>query len=185
MVYRDEPYSFAAWPRHVLEVRLPEELWRRIKVMAERHGVTYSWVVRFCLFRLIMRSQPLNYIGFRMKRDPLRGAAPKLYYRNLRAVAQKSAGAFHRHRLCLYGEDELYIRIVAARLGVTMTHLVRLALECNLERVERACYRRPTRFFRAASYWLGVKRYRAGDLHSRSPKNMALELWRFQQIEYW
>lgn len=179
------PYHLCAQPDHILEIRLPIELWRRIKGAAKLHGVSYSWVVRFCLFRLIMRPSPLTYLGQDMAWRRLKGIDSKFYFRNLRAVAQKSAGAFHRHRLCLYGEDELYIRMVSAMLGVSMTHLTRLALECNLERLERASYRRPTRFFQASLYWLGIKRRKDVDFHTRPMQKAAIALSRYPKSSYW
>lgn len=38
----------------------------------------------------------------------------------------------HRHMLCLYGADEKLIRLAAMELGLTMTALVRLALQLFL-----------------------------------------------------
>lgn len=150
-------------PSHVLEIRLDRATWSRVVAAAQARGVTYSWVVRYCLFRFIKRSQPELYLGRRG------------------AFGGPSGGALHRHRLCLYGSDELYIRQTAGLFNWTMTKLVRIALERNLGRLEGSM----GRFSRASFYWLGIKIFADREFPFSSTKHTTLRYIRFPTSEYW
>ncbi len=143
-------------PDHVLDIRLCRKTWQKILYIAAKKKCSYSHVVRYCVFRLIRRND-FTGISKRSKR----------YYHSLERLARKkqTATQFHRHRLCLYGDDELFIRMVAARTGCTMTHLVRLALEWHLENLKRIGIERGG-FHALAFYWLGIKIHMGVDFHT-------------------
>ena len=121
------------WPDipWVLEIRLCRDSWAKIKKVAQKRKTTYSRVVRYALFRLIRRKGLRKYLGL----DGGTSEALKKYL-TLNARAKERRPDFrlkHRHILCLYGEDEILVRLAAVELRCSMTHLVRLALEYRLE----------------------------------------------------
>ena len=97
----------------------------------------------------------------------------------------------HRHRLCLYGQDELFIRIAAAKLGCTMSHLVRLALGLYLDDLVSKFPRfgafRGLRgsFSRALWRCLGIKIYHGVRFHTMPPRQQHLEFIPYQKSDYW
>lgn len=167
----------------VLEIRLCRESWGVIEGIAEARGVSYSWVVRYLLFRFIKRGNISSFVGFAgnprydVLPEPSRFGAANLEAWRRRDGASLR-GAKHRHRLCLYGKDELYIRLATASLGCTMTHLVRLALEVYLLGLSSSKGRR------TAFYWLGVKHYKAVKFHSRPGINTDIRLKRYSRSAY-
>lgn len=150
--------------------------------ISEGRGVSYSWVVRYCLFRLISRRDPVAFFAGAGSEGAKGGVITAT---NRRAYCQKFAGAFHRHKLCLYGEDEATIRVVACQLGVTMTHLVRFCLEYGLEALERYDAFGGGRFHAAAFYWLGIKRVRGVEFPIRNSQFAAILLKRYPKSSFW
>lgn len=133
-------------------------------------------MVRYCVFRLIGRSSPVGVV--------VRGRSRYGFVEaEERARRQKFEKGLHRHKLCLYGEDELFIRAAAGKLGCTMTHLVRLALELNLRRLEASIGR--SRFHELSFYWLGIKRQRVGEFPNSLTNISTLRFRRFPETEYW
>lgn len=108
------------------EVRLDGDIWQRVKRVANARGCTYSWIVRYCVFRLARKT----HIVMRPAMENL-SREIKRHYR----YTQK----LHRHMLCLYGEDEMLIRLAAMKLSVTLSHFIRLSLYWFLSKVE--CYK--------------------------------------------
>lgn len=154
-------------PDYILEVRVSYELWEKVQGLAKRNRTTYSWVVRYCLFRLIRKkgiSRVTKGIEQKVKRQT---RAPRL----------------HRHMLCLYGVDEMFIRMTAAHLNCTMSHLVRLALEWRLPKLMQDENANDSPFHRLSFYWLGIKLYRQRALVvCQQP---LLQFSRFTEREYW
>ena len=95
----------------------------------------------------------------------------------------------HRHRLCLYGEDELFIRLSAARLRCTMTHLVRIALEKYLDSLLMMTTRLPGSkkigYRDAVWYWLGIKVYYDVELPSIQSSKVCFQFLRYHKLDYW
>jgi len=162
---------------NILEIRLDCKTWERISQIAVFKGKSFSWVVRFAVFRFIKRKDVVTFI-----RTPTRWAK----YQSLSDLAKKqaSARAIHRHKLCLYGNDEFLIRMTAAMLCCTMTHLVRLSLEWNLGELERSAVL-PGRFHRLVWYWMGIKLFRDVKLPIMSHTDKHLALIRFDEDDYW
>ncbi|MDH4199833.1 MAG: hypothetical protein OEV66_05555, partial [Spirochaetia bacterium] len=61
--------------------------------------------------------------------------AMKIHSNTVKA-REKSAQQYHRHIMCLYGDDEKLIRLAAMRLGITVSHLIRMALYWFLPKLE-------------------------------------------------
>jgi len=100
-----------------LEIRIRIEHWQNIVQMAKKHRITFTWVTRLCLFRLL---------------DKWKNLDKEILLANLeeKEAMQKSkekCERLHRHILCLYG-DEIRVRFLAAKLGLTITQLVRIAI---------------------------------------------------------
>ncbi len=104
---------------NLLEVRLAPLHWNRIKICAWRRGRTYSTITRYCVLKLA-RKCALRW-------------TPKMQ-KATESVREgvNIAHDMHRHMMCLYGEDEKLIRLAAMDLGITMTALIRLAIELYL-----------------------------------------------------
>jgi len=172
---------------NVLEIRLPSLTWNKIKWIAVCKNCSYSWVVRYAVFRMIKRVDQFHpdneNTGLRS------GKIAKLneLVRRERANSQNK----HRHRLCLYGQDELFIRIAAAKLGCTMSHLVRMALGLYLDNLVSKFpvfghFRGSRgRFSRAAWRCLGIKIYHGVRFHTMRPRQQHLEFIHYQKSDYW
>jgi len=168
-------------PDNILEVRLTPDVWAKIVRIAGMKKTTYSWVVRYCVFRLIKRKDPRRNVG-----DVIfRNNSTKFNRMDSLARGHIASESFHRHKLCLYEEDEFFIRMTAALMHCTMTHLVRLALEWYLDHLDRFSYGRPSRFNKLAFYWLGIKLYGGVALPIFRPENKDLCLIRIEENEYW
>ncbi len=103
----------------IFEIQLARKYWQRISTLAEKHSISYSWIVRLCLFKLLQRpNDRLQHMTIMLKEKFI------------------DHGRDHRHMLCLYGEDERYVRFKAATLGMTISKLVRCSLELYLDQVE-------------------------------------------------
>jgi len=172
-------------PDHILEIRLPLEVWEKVVRIAAMKKRSCSWVVRYCVFRLIKRKDPVRYITNYVLERGKRDKWVKFQTLQRRAEQQKSRGNLHRHKLCLYGEDEFFIRMTAGLMRCTMSHLVRLAMEWNLDELERLSDGRSSRFHSRAFYWLGIKLYGGVELPTCLPEERTFLLSRFREAEYW
>jgi len=177
----DRYWKIPVQPDNILEIRLKPETWAKVVKIAEMNRTTYSWVVRYCVFRLIKRKDPRRSVGNVISWNN----SAKFNMMDLRAGEHLNADNLHRHKLCLYEEDEFFIRISAALMHCTMTHLVRLALEWYLDELERQSTNRPSRFHEYAFYWLGIKIYRGVVLPTYKPENKDLCLERLPNTAYW
>ena len=171
---------------HILEIRLPYLTWNKIKWVASNKNQSYSWVVRYAIFRMIKRS-----MQFHPDTEVLEMRSKKIA--RLHELVQKErvdCKKKHRHRLCLYGKDELFIRLSAARLGCTMTHLVRLALALYLDGlVNKFPFFRPSkdffgRFSGPAWRCLGIKVFRGVKFPTLRP-NQHFEFKYYNSSDYW
>ena len=172
---------------NVLEIRLPCLTWNKIKWVAACKNRSYSWVVRYAIFRMIKRSGQFHpdaeILGMRSKKV----ARLNELVRDERVDSVKK----HRHRLCLYGEDELFIRLSAAKLECTMTHLVRLALALYLDGLvsKFPFFGHPKdfrgRFSGAAWRCLGIKIYHGVRFHTMAPRRQYFEFNYYKSTDYW
>ncbi len=106
----------------IFEIRLLPECWQKVQSTAFKHNLTYSWIVRLCLFRLceseLSRDKEMNLLNRKIRFKYLTNQKP-----------------LHRHQLCLFGTDGLHLRMLAASLGFTISQLVRIALEMYLDEI--------------------------------------------------
>ncbi len=167
MKYRNHAFqSLKIPPENILEIRLSLQTWDRVIATARAKRRSYSWIVRYCVFRAIDRKRPLRLCAYHEA-----------------ACRQKRSPGFHRHRLCLYGEDEFLIRVTAGRIGCTMTHLVRMALEWNLPRLSIAG--KGGVAHQMGLYWLGIKRKKDGEFPILFTDRTSLLFTPFPQTSYW
>jgi len=168
----------------ILEINLSIETWEKVKTIAEITHSSYSWVVRYALFRLIKKK---NFMKFILNKQIIEK------FEKVNAEAQRKGRCknMHRHKLCLYGEDELFIRITAAQMNFSMTHLVRLSLEWYLDDILRAVLKNDRysssskRHFDAAWYWLGIKHYCDVEIPNKSCKDLRVDLSAYPIYSYW
>ena len=170
----------------ILEIRLHDETWGKIVRIANIKHKSFSWVVRYAVFRLIKRKDHVKYIQGWESEDRHEK------FRNLSELARVkrvpttgSHGSMHRHKLCLYGEDELLIRLCAARLSCTMSHLVRLALEWNLDNLGKSICNKLGRFHHLSFFWLGIKLFRDVEIHNHGLSYKLVRLIHYEQTDYW
>ncbi len=195
-LYMENSWLFEKNPVHVnsvLEIRICRDMWENIATVAKVRGVSYSWVVRYALFRLIRRKNPLRFIG------QVGNPQKIIFYwgkiRSIRSLNNKAwkrrvnSSLKHRHRLCLYGEDELYIRLTAVSLECSMTHLVRLALEMYLPRllslVGRSAGLWKSMMSQVFFYWLGIKVNAGVEFHASSAMEKQWSFERYMKFEYY
>ena len=172
---------------NILEIRLPYLTWNKIKWVAAGKNRSYSWVVRYTIFRMIKRSAQFHLDdenwGVRSKKI----SRLNELVRGERGDSQKK----HRHRLCLYGQDEFFIRMSAAKLGCTMTHLVRLALALYLDGLVskfppfRCSKDRHGRFSGPAWRCLGIKVFHVVKFPTMRPKQQHFEFTYYKSTDYW
>ncbi len=186
MINRNSFQKKGPMPHYILEVRFSDEIWSRVVRVARIRKTTFSWVVRYCLFRLIKRRKPLKYILNVTIRESLKSNENENFESVWEsAIRQKKCKRFHRHRLCLYGEDELFIRVIAGILNCTMTHLVRFSVEKSLSFLEKMLLHPISRFHQIMFYWLGIKLFQDVEIPISNTQFTAINFDRFSDIDYW
>ena len=105
------------------EVHLDVHVWTRVVKAAKNRGCTISWITRYCVFRLARKKNLYMRQAMKIHSNEL-----KSKYTNLQC--------YHRHIICLYGDDEKLLRIAAMQLGITVSHMIRMALYWFLPKVE-------------------------------------------------
>ena len=175
------------WPPipWVLEIRLCQDTWKKIRQVATVRNETYSRVVRYAVFRLIRRRNLRKYLGLDS------GSETALLKYN--ALTEKAKGRRenfrikHRHILCLYGDDEIMIRLAATQLRCTMTHLVRLALEYRLDEMlaTKLCQGKSPWFLEWSWHFLGSKLYSSVELKKACADENFFKHIPFQKGDYW
>ncbi|HRP70679.1 MAG TPA: hypothetical protein PLY93_14225 [Turneriella sp.] len=107
---------------NIIEVHLPQQQWERIITLAVARKKTFSTMTRYCVLRLVRK------VNLRW--------TPVLIKAHGKAKREMQMGdSVHRHVMCLYGEDEMLIRLAVMRLSITMSAFIRLALELFLPRL--------------------------------------------------
>jgi len=178
------------------EIRLSPKLWARVIFAARSKNVSYSWIVRYCVFRLAKRKCLRMFPAMENLSRKIRENQPR---------AEKC----HRHMLCLYGADEKLLRLRALQLGITVSMMVRLALEWFLFKIEKsieckhsfqkgrvnagcdieASEKNPTRFLDASDFfWRGIKLCAAIkcklDLFQTFPQKILTEFTQFAKSDW-
>lgn len=122
MVCRKQRRYFKLEISSLWEVHLDTVLWKRIVLLANRHNSSFTWITRYCVFRLA-----------RKKNLYMRNAM-KIHSNKIKSL-QKNV-PLHRHLICLYGDDEKLLRMAAIQLGITVSHMIRIALHWFLPKLE-------------------------------------------------
>ena len=169
----------------VLEIRLCQDTWRKISELAKLREESYSRIVRYALFRLISRPNLRRRIG-----EDSNNKRAYANYEMLETRAYKRRENYrikHRHRLCLYGEDEILVRLTAAQLRCTMTHLVRLALEYRLDEMLWQEMDKWTKKGHQAAAWhyLGQKCYKDVKFHNYIRTHRLFWFVPYKPADYW
>ncbi len=127
------------------EVQLSRKLWQSLRGRAKLRRSSYSTITRYCVFRLVeqqnLRTLPLYTSVLNQIREEMRETPTK-----------------HRHMVCLYGDDEVLIRIAAMRLGTTVSALIRLALWLYLPRIAMEKHSGKA-ISDHTLFWRGIKRW--------------------------
>jgi hypothetical protein len=127
------------------EVRLRSDQWQSITTLARARRCTYSQITRYCIFRLL-RMQNLRWL-------PLLQSA--------RSVVKIGKGdKCHRHLVCFYGEDAIEMQLVALRLRVSVSELIRIAIYLCLPRLALDFHSRKS-VSRQEFFWGGIKKWLA------------------------
>ena len=172
---------------NILEIRLTYLTWNKIKWVAACKNQSYSWVVRYAVFRMIKRSVQIHSENEILLRRSKKISRLNELVRGERVDCQKK----HRHRLCLYGQDELFIRMSAAKAGCTMTHLVRLALALYLDELVNKfpflghSKDRQGRFSGPAWRCLGIKVFHGVKFPTMRPNQQHFEFLYYNRSDYW
>ncbi len=131
--------------REIFEIRLPKEIWLRLRDAATRKRKTLSTITRYCTFMLAERSSLRRTRGIE-----------KLIHKDKQDYRRSEL--LHRHMLCLYGDDAQFLRLTAMKLQVSVSCLVRIALLIFLRQfdMESHSHRSPSE---PELFWRGIKRF--------------------------
>lgn len=109
----------------VVEVLLPPELRSRlVKVKQSNPRLTYSYIARYCLFRLLRHKKFFSKKRF-----------IDLYDQD--SLTCKSRITCQRLRMCLYGDDESMFQLLSNEMRIDMSKFVRIALLWYLPEFEK------------------------------------------------
>ena len=130
---------------NVWEVHLSQKLWQSLAILAKLRRCSFSTITRYCVFRIVEQQN--------LRTMPLYSSVLTQVCEEMRETPNE-----HRHMLCLYGEDEVALRIAAMRLGITVSALIRLALWLYLPRI--AMEKHSSRSVAdIVLFWRGIKRW--------------------------
>ena len=179
------------------EVRLSPELWNRVKKIAKYENVSYSWIVRYCVFRLARRKCIRMFPAMENLSRKIRKTQPQ-------------SDKCHRHMLCLYGTDEQLLQLRAMQLRISVSLLIRLGLEWFLPKFEKGIEYdirirtgqigytggaakaikkgKGTYIWSADFFWRGIKlnakiRFNLGNLYNL-PEKIIVEFARFKYSDW-
>ncbi len=174
----------------VIEVRICPDMWEKVKKISRFRSRSYSWVVRYAIFRMIKRHNPVQHIRYAGNPRFDHNFENYFDFRKINEAAwvrRTGSASKHRHRLCLYGRDELFIRLIAISLGCTMSHLIRMALEKNLDLMVQNLFiphGLPGVVRRAFWFYLGIKLHHDVEFPPRWTENIQFCFNRYKIFEY-
>ncbi|MDH5716571.1 MAG: hypothetical protein OEZ22_02910 [Spirochaetia bacterium] len=154
--------------KNVWDVHLDVHIWENIKTAAEIHSRSFSWIVRYCVFQLVLKKN-LRWTN-------------KLKILN-ENIKKNIPGKTHRHQLCLYGDDELLLRTAAIQLKISVSQLLRLSIAMFLDRLLKKKVSKENLF------WYGIKIVlEINDFRSLKKKIPAMDFRSFKLFsihQYW
>ena len=169
--------------QNVWEVKIQQDVWEKIQSLAQTKEVTYSWIVRFCVFRAITTNKKPD---FDVENPTATGAISASAGVPENETLDDPEKKLHRHKLCLYGEDEKLLRISAMEQGITVSAFIRLCLDQFLGTIENVEY--------AELFSKGIKlgkeynvriHYRSHALRCGFPSLIMHHVVKFSQKEWW
>ncbi|MDH5717592.1 MAG: hypothetical protein OEZ22_08120 [Spirochaetia bacterium] len=122
--------------KNIWEVHIDLSTWKNIKLAANMHNKSYSWIVRYCVFRLTNKKNLIMTNTIKKKNELLK-----------RLKNNKK----HRHLLCLYGDDELLLRNSALLLGISVSQLIRISITMFLGKILNK------KVSKEDLFWYGIK----------------------------
>lgn len=179
--YRDEQGN-PVWVDAIWEVAVNPNWAKEIRSLARQRRVTMSWIVRYCLFCLILDKKKYS-------RDRLKSLAKKIKnkmkdYGSCQNKETKARKSLHRLYVCFYGGDEEKVKITALELGVSVSMLIRLAIYKYLPR-----FKTKEGVSGWQLFWDGIKIYRdvkySGKMWCKAYVQDILNLRLFSLEEYW
>ncbi|MDH5718526.1 MAG: hypothetical protein OEZ22_12945 [Spirochaetia bacterium] len=119
MKCRKQPLWVKIEIKNIWEVHIDLSVWENIKIAAKIHNKSYSWIVRYCVFQLANKKN----LRWTKKMQNIN--------KDLKLI---SVNEKHRHQLCLYGDDEIFLRTAALILGISISQLIRISIAMFLKR---------------------------------------------------
>ncbi|MDH5717133.1 MAG: hypothetical protein OEZ22_05800 [Spirochaetia bacterium] len=171
MKCRKQPHWVKTEIKNIWEVHLDKSIWKKVKLAAKIHNKTYSWIVRYCVFKLANKkslqwTNELLNINYKLKMNEIQTK--------------------HRHMLCLYGDDEILLRNSALILGISISKLIRISIILYLEKFFQNKVNKKELFWYGIKLFSKIKKFRslknnliAMDFHSHK-KFLIEEYWGFQ-----
>ncbi|MCB1200709.1 MAG: hypothetical protein KDK41_08690 [Leptospiraceae bacterium] len=105
------------------EVRIPQEKWESVKSASVIAGKSFSWVIRWCVFTALQKGN----------KDDFARAVVECH--NRRNSGASNSETHHRFQICLYGEDETWLKLSAIEMKCSVTSLVLAAVEIFLVQI--------------------------------------------------
>lgn len=135
----------------IWEVLLPPEWVNKIRYLAKKRKVTMSWIVRYCIFRLLRRRKLALSPTEQTMLEKIQ-AEMRLHRSRTMRYYSTNKTLFHRLQVCFYGEDEKWLRLAALELEISVSMLIRFAIYryfAGLENEKAIPYWR--------LFWMGIK----------------------------
>ncbi|MDH5717053.1 MAG: hypothetical protein OEZ22_05390 [Spirochaetia bacterium] len=154
--------------KNVWDVHLNVHVWENIIIAAEIHSRSFSWIVRYCVFQLLLKK------NIRWTNNL------KIIHENIKKnISEKT----HRHQLCLYGQDELLLRNTAIQLRISVSQLIRISIAMFLDRLLKK------KVSKENFFWYGIKIiFEINDFRSMKNNILAMDFRSFKLFsvnQYW
>ncbi|MDH5721059.1 MAG: hypothetical protein OEZ13_10685 [Spirochaetia bacterium] len=154
--------------KNIWNVHLDVYLWENVKLAAQMHSKSFSWIVRYCVFQVTLKKN----IRWTNKMNILH-----------KSIKKNASKITHRHQLCLYGCDEILLRNAAIQLKISVSQLIRISLCMFLDRLLKKKVSKENLF------WYGIKIiYEIKDFRSVKNKILAMHFRSFKaysDYQYW
>jgi len=169
MKCKKQPKYFKLPIVNLWEVHLDRELWNRVVLVAHWHRCSFSWITRYCVFRLVR------------KKNLYMRKAMEIHSKNVRLLQKNTLK--HRHLMCLYGDDEKLLRMAAMELGITVSHMIRIALHWFLKKIEQSITKWEHIYYHGTKICSHLIRHRTNIL--KMPDNDRLKYIKWNEMHWW
>lgn len=180
----------------IFEVQISQTEWQKICAISQKFEYTFTATTRLCVFQLMRRG--LNrtevfeykrylkrkYLGW-LEVGPEQGMLMTLGERQVWQRPSSRCEPLHRHMLCLYGNDAMQLRVMAAHYGLSISDFVRIALELFLPSLENDLVSGRVNIVRH-----GIKVYEICEIapvksYDKDFHNQTIKLSRYKPDSYW